>query len=197
MPESRIELDEEMGIYLGQINTCIHEAAHGCGALHVGVGLQYIEIGLDDISFGRVMTPTQILSDGRIAYPERRAFVSACGIAAAQVYHLRRGGTGHDLTKVREWLASIEDADKIERKILWKARQFVAKHKSRIFKVAHALQLQKRLDGQTTNRIFCGTEEVIVPRKFLDAVGMMQSVRWVDTYLGLRAFKYPVEHSTN
>jgi hypothetical protein len=198
-------------IYRQEVCVALHEASHLAAAIHAGVPVNYAEI----IDVPHV--PLKQTAGNVFHFPDHSSdktitddvFVAMAAIAMTKIYHLSPFGVGGDWKNVRERLALLEKTDKVEKKIAWKARQFVVRHKNQIFQLAHALQVRRRLDAEEAKRIYRRKEEVIVPRKFLDAVGVMWKVKWAEPNWeefrefeqyypgGKSGIEFPAEYSKN
>ena len=185
----------------------MHEAAHLAAALHSNFPVNFAEI--TNVSHRR--------TDGNVHcfFPDESdkskatfIFVSLAGIAMNSIYHLTPFGVGGDWKNVRKYLAAMQKTENIEKKLTWKARQFVVKHKEQIFKLAHTLQVRRRLDADEAKRIYRGKQEVIVPRTFLAAVDEIPLAKWIGNSEEMRAFEqyfpggksglqFPEENSKN
>ncbi len=167
-------------IYRQEVCVSLHEASHLAAALHVGQPVNYAEI----IDVPHI--PFKHTAGGVFCFPDHSSdktitddvFVAMAAIAMTKIYYLSPFGVGGDWKNVRSHLALLEKTDKVEKKIAWKARRFVVRHGNQIFRLAHALQTRRRLDAEESKRIYRGKELVIVPGRFLDAVGVLRNVRW-------------------
>jgi hypothetical protein len=187
MPE--LETKKEIH-YLTEVCVSLHEASHLAASLHSHFPVNYAEI-ID-------VPPNKTAGNVHCFLPSvesdktkaANAFVAMAAIAMTKNYHLTPFGIGGDWKNFRERIAGMQNTENVEKRLTWKAHQFVLKHRDQIFRLAHALQTRRRLDAEEAKRIYRGEEAVVVPRSFLDAVKKLPGRKWLDTdWEELRAFE--------
>ena len=193
---SRLDACGKSAEYFVEIETALHEASHAAAALHIGLTVQYAELGWNGVSSGRVCVDQYRYDTGEVLEAEKHIFFFLAAIAMAETYHLSKGGLCYDWQDIRGLLAFVDDPEKVEAEMLQKAQQFVVEYKDQIFRLARALQNHRRLDGDTAARIFNGTEPVEIPQSFLDAVALMDTVTWLDPAPPKQSTEQPPEQST-
>jgi len=166
MPESRDYVRD----YVDEVGAAIHEAAHACAALYIGVELQYANITETDTRWGSV----QLAEDnGPFDADKARKyiFVTACGVLAEGIFYLPQGGAKSDFRGIEKYLRLdiISDPHRARRDLMWGARSFVLKHQHQILRVAQELQNHGRLDGSAVSKIYHGQEKVFFTAEFINA----------------------------
>jgi hypothetical protein len=195
----RIELNKEYGIYLAEVAISLHEAAHACALLQIAAQakaeernsfpyLLYVELESAEKSLGLThhRSWTEPLT-GEILNQDKLAFHTACGVSMSKIYALPEYAYRTDLQSVIEYCAGCPNSDAIEKKIFEQANHFVVQHNSQILKLAHELQIRRRIDRELAEKIFDGTEKVVMSESFLNAVRRMPFVRaWINDDEGFR-----------
>jgi hypothetical protein len=172
----------ETQAYLTEVGTCLHESCHAAAAIASGLPFNYVEIG------GRALSEFGIsedgVSSGRISIGqsddiEGHVFTSYAAIAGVDRFHFAPGGVAIDLGDIEQLVLDNPDAENIKARAKLRAAEFVKEHHGDIIRVAHALQVRRRLDKEDVKGIFEGVAPDPNMRRFMGALALLPRAKWV------------------
>lgn len=148
--------------YLQEVNSAIHEAAHLCAYLSMGIPAT-ASIEFDGESGGRTIPLRHLSLAGEL-------LVGYAAIAAAEYFQLKPRRTRFDLDQIETFVAGRADADALKTNARDDAESFVTDHKNTILKLAQFLLTNRVIDESTAKKIFNGDIAILVSAKFREAL---------------------------